>query len=950
MTSLPSSDGTPRTTAPGWADLVDQYDQARRSDAPPPLEEVFARAGGLVPADRRKLLEELVKIDLECSWRQRPKTGAGQPALLEDYARRFADLRPLERLPLDLIGEEYRVRKLWGDRPRHEDYLARFPAHVAGLRPLLAQVDTALAAEFATAADRPGAPPQAALFEADSAPLFHSVVVRPVMPTVAELVHALRSGLLLDPARQAELPALQGRCADTRALAGELLRRNWLTAFQVNQLLLGRDSDLTLGPYVLLERLGEGGAGQVFKARHQKMNRIVALKLLRKELLSDAEVVGRFYREIQIVSQLDHPNVVRAYDAGPAGATHFLAMEYVEGTDLGRLVKQGGRLPVEQACEYIRQAACGLAHAHERGLVHRDIKPHNLIMSIREGLVKLTDLGLARLPRALDREASAVLSGGVNSSGTLTPENAAFIGTADYMSPEQALDFRAADIRSDIYGLGCTFYFLLTGRPPFPGSTMAERLLKHQQAQPAPVGQFRVDVPAGVAAVLDKMLRKRPKDRYQTPGDVAAALEPFCRPASAAGSLGRPAGQPPPLGPATWTRRRLWRASGAALALLGGLLLLGWLVFGPSDRHLSPAARALKRLKADAKNPHDLDQLRNDIGKLRMDFAGTPEDQEAARLFTQLKSPLDKLDHDKIPAALKSPDQPKELVAVMKRMGQPGMRCVAFSPDCRFLAHGGDDKSVHLYDPVNGNDRELKGHATGVMAVAWSPNGRTVASLGNDGIIKLWEAATQSHLGDLVGEPTWPRGLAFSPDGATLASPSGGGVQLWDVARRKVRLTLKPAGRAFCLAFSPDGQFLAIGAGTGAVEIWDTTTGTQKIPVLPDAANTATYSIALAADGRTLAVARGDGLHLWDVATKTDRPTSRKPLGGTLDWPVAYDPAGRLLSADLTSFEILDAAGKATSTWKLPWTTDAIAVAADGRHLALMGREAIFILRLPAPK
>src|SRR5262249_55029815 len=256
----------------------------------------------------------------------------------------------------------------------------------------------------------------------------------------------------------------------------------------------------------------------------RKMDRIVALKLIRKELLTDAEVVGRFYREIQILSQLDHPNVVHAYDAGPAGATHFLAMEFVEGTDLGKLVKKGGPLPVQQACEYIRQAALGLQHAHERGLVHRDIKPHNLIMSVRDGLIKVADLGLARLPRTMNTDVTAGLTGGIAGTGTLTPENASLIGTADYLAPEQAVDFHSADIRADIYSLGCTFYYLLTGHPPFAGASLAEKLMKHQTTAPRPITDFRQDVPATVIQVLDQMLTKQPRDRYQTPGNVAEAL------------------------------------------------------------------------------------------------------------------------------------------------------------------------------------------------------------------------------------------------------------------------------------------------------------------------------------------------------------------------------------------------------------------------------------------
>ena len=185
------------------------------------------------------------------------------------------------------------------------------------------------------------------------------------------------------------------------------------------------------------------------------MDRTVALKLLHQELLTDSEAVARFCREIQVLSRLDHPNVVHAFDAGSAGSSYFLAMEYVEGTDLARLVKQCGPLPVMQACAYVRQAALGLQHAHERGLVHRDIKPHNLILSLREGRIKVADLGLARLPRAANEEATAALTGG-QQGGSLTPVGAVMMGTLDYLAPEQALDFHKADIRADIYSLGCT--------------------------------------------------------------------------------------------------------------------------------------------------------------------------------------------------------------------------------------------------------------------------------------------------------------------------------------------------------------------------------------------------------------------------------------------------------------------------------------------------------------
>ena len=249
------------------------------------------------------------------------------------------------------------------------------------------------------------------------------------------------------------------------------------------------------------------------------MNRIVAFKLIRKDLLADREVVGRFHREIQLVSSLTHPNVVHAYDAGPMGDNYFLAMEYVEGIDLARLVRQQGPLPVERACDFIRQAALGLQHIHERGLVHRDIKPSNLLVAQGSGLppggvVKILDLGLARLHRPANGELTR----------DLTTHNPVTMGTLDYMAPEQALDFHEADIRADIYSLGCTFYFLLTARPPFPDGTLTQKLLRHQQAKPVPVGQVRSEVPPQVTAAIHKMMAKAPADRYQSPGELVADL------------------------------------------------------------------------------------------------------------------------------------------------------------------------------------------------------------------------------------------------------------------------------------------------------------------------------------------------------------------------------------------------------------------------------------------
>jgi tRNA A-37 threonylcarbamoyl transferase component Bud32 len=275
-----------------------------------------------------------------------------------------------------------------------------------------------------------------------------------------------------------------------------------------------------LGQYVLMEPLGEGGMGQVFKARHRLMDRIVAIKVIHGKYFNRASIVQRFLREIRALGRLDHPNIVRAQYADQVGDTHFLVMEYVAGTDLGRLVSQRGPLPVAEACTYILQAATGLQHAHEHGLVHRDIKPSNLLVADSSGdagVVKVLDLGLA----AFHEEQPA--------AGELT-ESGQVMGTADYMAPEQWENTHAVDIRADIYSLGCTLYHLLAGNPPFCGpgySSMIQKMKAHVSEPIPPIQQHRPDIPDGLAAVLDQLLAKDPAERYATPAEAAEALRPF---------------------------------------------------------------------------------------------------------------------------------------------------------------------------------------------------------------------------------------------------------------------------------------------------------------------------------------------------------------------------------------------------------------------------------------
>jgi serine/threonine protein kinase len=269
-----------------------------------------------------------------------------------------------------------------------------------------------------------------------------------------------------------------------------------------------------LGQYELVERLGQGGMGTVYKALHTRLKRPVALKLLPKDRLQDAQAVARFQREMEAIGRLDHPHLVRAFDAGEADGQLYLAMEFLEGTDLARLVRRLGPLSVANACEAIRQAAQGLAYAHDHGLVHRDVKPSNLLLTTG-GEVKVLDLGLARL--ASDQPT-------IDETTTLGQ----VLGTGDFIAPEQGQDPRQADPRSDIYALGCTLYFLLAGEAPFgrsPYDTFLQKVLAHAHEPLPPIQSRRKGLPEDLVAILERMTAKAPSARFQAAAEVARALE-----------------------------------------------------------------------------------------------------------------------------------------------------------------------------------------------------------------------------------------------------------------------------------------------------------------------------------------------------------------------------------------------------------------------------------------
>jgi serine/threonine-protein kinase len=839
--------------------ILERFEDAWRRGRRPNLDEYL---GAVAPDERRALLIELVQEDLEF------RLKAGEPARVEDYLRRYPELAGNREAVLDLVAAEHEQRRRREPSLGPDEFLRRFPAY---RQELLARLPAP-------------SPPPAPAGPAAGGPA----------DSVTAFVESVSSIALLRGTQAEELTGtLQTRFASPKALAKELLQRGWLTPYQANQLLQGRGPDLVLGQYVLLERLGQGGMGQVFKARHQRLHRIVALKLIRKERLADPSASERFQREAQAAARVTHPNIVTVYDADEVRGTLFFTMEYVEGTDLSRLVKRGGPLPVAHACDYARQAALGLQHAHENGLVHRDIKPANLLLAAKDGVVKILDMGLARLDDPTDPGRTVE---GLTETG-------AVMGTPDYIAPEQAIESRGVDIRADIYSLGCTLYYMLAGRPPFAGGSLAQKLLCHQQAEPEPIERLRPDVPAGLAAVLRRMMAKRPADRYQTPAEAAVALERYCRVAI-------------PLGPAPAADQTVpvARALPVAVPVSETVAMAGAEVESTPVLPVAipvaarPAARpGRRRLVLAAAG--SLALLLLAVGIVALLIPGGREGGEPP------PTSLDQLRPEDVPEAEQFRGQPPELVAVL---GDSRGRC--WTPDT--------ESPDAWVDPPH---------------LAYRPGGKDLVAMARThDRVRVWDPLTNRELPAAGGGATpfaqrQPvAGAGYTADGSVVALlttvPAGWAYRVWDVTSGQERGShLVGSGNVPAIVtFAPGGKRFAAGDGTSVRGVWDTATGKPLTDALPEPGRPYRFS----ADGKLLATAgpaSGEPdpsltVRLWHV------PEGKPAAAGRLPLPPAKDYPGSNLAVAFTP----------------DLETVAVANLDEGRHAAL-GRVLLWAWRAGQP-